>query len=132
MPASVSVAGAEQALHAEGVQRVPDLSGPTVAEALKASGSRAFVCANDHVAGLFLQAVQGLGHRVPEEVRIVGIDDVEYASMLNVPLTTVHQPCREIGEAAITTMLTRRERPAMLPRDVLLDCRLVIRKSSGA
>jgi DNA-binding LacI/PurR family transcriptional regulator len=43
----------------------------------------------------------------------------------------VRQPCREIGEAAMAAMLARIEQPGMLVRDILLDCRLVIRESSG-
>ena len=74
----------------------------------------------------------GHGVRIPRDVRIVGIDDVNYASLLPVPLTTVHQPCREIGEAALRVMLERLERPKMAARDVLLDCTLVVRKSCGA
>ena len=71
------------------------------------------------------------GYRVPRDVRIVGIDDVEYASLLPVPLTTVHQPCREIGEAAMDAMLARIASPTRLVRDILIDCRLVVRESSG-
>ena len=62
----------------------------------------------------------------------MGIDDVNYASLLPVPLTTVQQPCREIGEAALRVMLERIDRPKMPARDVLLDCTLVIRESCGA
>ncbi len=65
-------------------------------------------------------------------VRIVGIDDVEYASLLPVPLTTIHQPCREIGEAALDAMLDRIERPGRPVRDMLLECSLVVRQSCGA
>ncbi len=46
-------------------------------------------------------------YRIPREFRIVGIDDVEYAKLLPVPLTTIHQPCREIGQAAMAAMLDR-------------------------
>src|SRR5450631_1388815 len=92
----------------------------------------AFVCANDRVAGRWMQTLLGQGVRIPRDVRIVGIDDVNYAALLPVPLTTVHQPCREIGEAALRVMLERLERPRMAARDVLLDCTLVIRKSCGA
>jgi GntR family transcriptional regulator of arabinose operon len=92
----------------------------------------AFVCANDRVAGRWMQTLLDHGVRIPRDVRIVGIDDVNYASLLPVPLTTVHQPCREIGEAAMRVMLERLERPRMAARDVLLDCTLVIRKSCGA
>jgi GntR family transcriptional regulator of arabinose operon len=56
---------------------------------------------------------------------------VEYASLLPVPLTTVHQPCREIGEAAMAAMLSRIEQPGMPVRDILIDCRLVVRESSA-
>jgi len=92
----------------------------------------AFVCANDRVAGRWMQMLLEHGVRIPHDERIVGIDDVNYASLLPVPLTTVHQPCREIGEAALRVMLERLERPKMAARDVLLDCTLVIRKSCGA
>jgi DNA-binding LacI/PurR family transcriptional regulator len=91
----------------------------------------AFVCANDRVAGRWMQTLLGQGVRIPRDVRIVGIDDVNYAALLPVPLTTVHQPCREIGEAALRMMLERLARPKMAARDVLLDCTLMIRESCG-
>jgi GntR family transcriptional regulator of arabinose operon len=90
-----------------------------------------FVCANDRTAGELMLVLQSIGYRVPRDVRIVGIDDVEYASLLPVPLTTVHQPCREIGEAAMAAMLARIEQPTMLARDIWLECALVIRQSCG-
>ena len=52
-------------------------------------------------------------------------------SSLPVPLTTVRQPCREIGEAAMDAMLARIARPQMPPRDILIGCRLVVREPSG-
>jgi GntR family transcriptional regulator, arabinose operon transcriptional repressor len=73
-----------------------------------------------------------LSFRIPEDVRIAGIDDVEYANLLPIPLTTVHQPCREIGIAAMAAMLERVTNPDMPIRDILLDCKLVIRDSCGA
>src|SRR5205823_8438380 len=92
----------------------------------------AFVCANDRTAGQLMHVLQALGYRIPRDVRIVGIDDVEYASLLPVPLTTVHQPCREIGAAAMAAMLDRIDQPGMLSRDILVECRLVVRDSCGA
>jgi DNA-binding LacI/PurR family transcriptional regulator len=92
----------------------------------------AFVCANDRLAGLLMQTLLAGGVRIPQDVRIVGIDDVAYASLLPIPLTTIHQPCRDIGEAALRVMLERLERPKAPARNVLLDCSLVIRKSCGA
>jgi DNA-binding LacI/PurR family transcriptional regulator len=90
-----------------------------------------FVCANDFTAAQLLKTLNALDVAVPGNVRMAGIDDVKYASLLPVPLTTIHQPCREIGEAAMLAMLTRIERPNMLTRDTLVECRLVVRESSG-
>lgn len=72
-----------------------------------------------------------LGQRIPEDIRIVGIDDVKYARLLPVPLTTLHQPCRDIGRMAMAVMLDRIANPDLPPRDVLLRCELVERKSCG-
>jgi GntR family transcriptional regulator of arabinose operon len=95
-------------------------------------GPDAFVCANDRIAGHLMRALLDQQIRIPGDVRVVGIDDVHYASLLPVPLTTMHQPCREIGAAALEAMLDRLERPAMPARDILLDCELVVRESCGA
>jgi GntR family transcriptional regulator, arabinose operon transcriptional repressor len=92
----------------------------------------AFVCVNDRVAGHLMHSFIAQHIRVPEDIRIVGIDDVAYASLLPIPLTTVRQPCRAIGEAALATMLSRIEGPKIPARDVLLDGELVVRKSCGA
>ena len=91
-----------------------------------------FVCSSDHVAGHLMRVLMAKGVRIPRDVRIVGIDDVSYASLLPVPLTTIHQPCREIGETALQVLLERLARPKMPAREVLLDCELVIRESCGA
>ena len=71
------------------------------------------------------------GWRVPEDVRLVGIDDVEYAALLRVPLTTLRQPTHEIGVAAMAAMVERVSNPDLPPRDILLHGKLVIRESCG-
>jgi DNA-binding LacI/PurR family transcriptional regulator len=90
------------------------------------------VGANDRTAGQVMHRLIHLNYRIPLDVRIVGIDDVDYAKLLPVPLTTVHQPCREIGTASVGVMLERISRPDMPVRDILLDSKLVIRDSCGA
>ena len=92
----------------------------------------AIVCANDRIAAHLMHSLIRLSYRIPDDIRIVGIDDVEYANLLPIPLTTVHQPCREIGVAAMAAMLERVTNPDMPVRDILLDCKLVIRDSCGA
>lgn len=99
---------------------------------LDAARPQGIVCGNDLTAARLMQMLLGLGVRVPEEIRIVGMDDVRYASLLPVPLTTIHQDCAGIGAVAMATMLERLEHPELPIRDVLVPVRLVIRRSCGA
>lgn len=90
-----------------------------------------FVCANDLTAASLMHELLKLGVRIPKDVRMVGINDVKYARFLPVPLTTLRQPCRQIGTAAMSVMLDRLARPDGPVRDVLIDCELVVRASCG-
>jgi GntR family transcriptional regulator, arabinose operon transcriptional repressor len=103
-----------------------------VKSVLKKDRPDAFVCANDLTAGNLMHTLISLGQRIPEDISIVGIDDVKYARLLPVPLTTLHQPCRDIGRMAIAVMLDRIANPDLPPRDVLLRCELAVRKSCRA
>lgn len=91
-----------------------------------------FVCVNDRVAGQLMHVFLARNVRIPEDIKLVGIDDVSYADLLPVPLTTVRQPTRAIGEAALRTMLDRINNPSQPPRELLLDGDLIIRKSCGS
>jgi len=98
---------------------------------LKRDRPDAFLCANDFTAGKLMHTLITIGERIPDDIRIVGIDDVKYASLLPVPLTTQHQPCRDIGRIALTVMLDRISNPDLPSRDVLLGCELIVRQSCG-
>jgi len=112
---------------------VGDASDPKFVKAfLKKTRPDAFVCGNDHTAGILMHTLISLGLRIPEDIRIAGIDDVRYARLLPVPLTTQHQPCRDIGRVAIAVMLERIANPDLPTRDVLLGCKLIVRRSCGA
>jgi DNA-binding LacI/PurR family transcriptional regulator len=91
----------------------------------------AIVCANDLTAARLMNTLNAIGVRVPADVRITGMDDVKYASLLKVPLTTIHQPCHDIGMTALSAMLNRVAQPNAPARDFLVDFSLVIRQSSG-
>ena len=90
-----------------------------------------FLCANDVTAVQLMQTLDTLDIHVPDQVKMVGIDDVRYASHLRVPLTTLRQPCQEIGEMAFLAMLSRIAEPQLPARDILLACTLVVRQSCG-
>ena len=103
-----------------------------VQEWLKGVRPEGILCANDYTAGQLMHTLASLGINVPREVRLVGFDDVKYASLLPVPLTTLRQPCLEIGKAAMKAMLARLEDPSMVPRTISLDCEIIVRESCGA
>jgi LacI family transcriptional regulator len=92
----------------------------------------AFICANDHTATLLLRSLENARIKVPREMRVVGFDDVKYATLLSVPLTTIHQPCREIAIIAFKKMLERIADPTLPATSVALTPRLVVRESCGA
>jgi GntR family transcriptional regulator of arabinose operon len=114
------------------VQCLASIANGALKEMLEDLRPEAFVCVNDRTAGRLMQGLIALGYQVPRDFKMVGIDDVEYAKLLPVPLTTIHQPCREIGQAAMAAMLDRIRHPNMLARDILLDCKLVVRASCGS
>ncbi|QDT68789.1 Arabinose metabolism transcriptional repressor [Planctomycetes bacterium MalM25] len=88
------------------------------------------VCGNDVTAGHLMHTLDQMGLDVPDDVLVAGIDDVKYAELLRVPLTTVRQPCEALGEAAFRTMIDRIDVPNAPARDVLLGCELIEREST--
>ena len=132
-------AGYREARHAAGLEaervliaRLDPSDAPAVDAFLASARPDAIVCANDRTAGRLMPTLQRLGRRIPEDIRMVGIDDVEYAALLPVPLTTLRQPTHEIGQVALGVMLERVARTDLPARDVLLQCELVVRDSCGA
>lgn len=114
------------------VHRIDPNDVDTVKALMEAARPDGIVCANDRTAGSLMRSLRRLEYRIPEDVRLTGIDDVEYASLLPVPLTTLRQPTRQIGFTALAMMLERIARPDLPVRDVRLQCELVIRESCGA
>ncbi len=91
----------------------------------------AIVCANDRLAAEVMRLLRGWNRRIPADVMLAGIDDTPYAAFLPSPLTTIRQPCRDIGRAALHAMLDRLAHPDLPPRQILLAGQLVVRESSG-
>ncbi len=92
----------------------------------------AIVCANDRTAGRLMQTLLRIGVKVPDDIRLVGIDDVDYATLLPVPLTTLRQPTHQLGAVALSVMLARVAQRDLPARDTRLRCDLVVRDSCGA
>jgi DNA-binding LacI/PurR family transcriptional regulator len=92
----------------------------------------AILCTSDHVAAQLLRTLTRLRVRVPEQIRLVGFDDMRVANLLTVPLTTMAQPCRDIAIVAFQAMRERLVEPTLPARSLLLTPRLVVRESCGA
>ena len=91
----------------------------------------AVVCANDQMAIGVLSGLAAGGVRVPGDVAVVGFDDIFPASMCDPPLTTVHQPIRQLGEWACDRLIARIADPGQSRRVDLLPTELVLRSSCG-
>lgn len=113
------------------VRRLDPVDAAAVRSFLESSGADAIVCANDWTAARLMHTVLDLGYTVPGDLRLAGIDDMDYARLLPVPLTTLRQPTREIGAAAFAAMLERVARPGAPARDILLQAELIVRRSCG-
>ncbi len=90
----------------------------------------AIICANDLTARVLMRSLIAIGCRIPDDIRVVGFDDVKDARLQPLPLTTIHQPCRNIGEVAMAAMLERISSRDLPARDILLGCKLVVRASA--
>ena len=90
----------------------------------------AIICANDTTASKIMNALSDANYKIPEEVKVAGVDDIKYANYLRVPLTTYKQPCKEIAEVAIDLMLSRINQANQTTRTIYLEGKLIVRKST--
>ncbi|WP_026403526.1 LacI family DNA-binding transcriptional regulator [Actinomadura rifamycini] len=88
-------------------------------------------CANDLLAIGLINELTRLGVRVPDDIAVIGYDDIELAASAAVPITTVRQPRRELGwEAAELALAEIREGPSHQHRQVVLRPEIVVRDST--
>ncbi|WP_459177466.1 ribose operon transcriptional repressor RbsR [Ewingella americana] len=92
----------------------------------------AVFASNDAMAVGVYQALYKKGLRVPEDVAVIGYDDIQLAQYMTPPLTTIHQPKDSLGELAIDTLLHRLQEPGADPQVLVLTPELVIRESVGS
>ncbi|MBK7822720.1 MAG: LacI family DNA-binding transcriptional regulator [Tessaracoccus sp.] len=89
-------------------------------------------CGNDMLAFGVYRALDRAGVRVPQDIALVGYDDVAFAANWIVPLTTVRQPTREMGRRAAELLLDHATGTAHEHQRVVLTPELIVRRSSGA
>lgn len=92
----------------------------------------AILCANDLMALGVMRTLRASGLSIPDDIAVVGYDDVEFAAMLSTPLTSVRQPKYQLGHAAADLLLLERSEPrGHRHRQVLFQPELVVRQSSS-
>jgi LacI family transcriptional regulator len=91
----------------------------------------AVICANDLVALGVLQVMMSHGVRVPDDMAIVGFDDIEFASAAAIPLTSVRLPRRFMGRVATDLLLAEATGdPDHIHQRIVLEPELVVRQST--
>lgn len=105
-------------------------SGMAAGQDLMARAMRptAVFCTSDEMAIGLMRTLLSAGLRVPEDVSVAGFDDIEFAAVAEPALTTIHQPRRELGQAAAAALIDLLQgRPT--PKRIRLETELVVRNS---
>jgi LacI family transcriptional regulator len=91
----------------------------------------AIVCFNDQQALAVINALKEINIKVPDDISIIGNDDIYYAKIYPVPITTIRAPQLEIGRKAAEILIRNIESPIILPVEkVVLETELIVRESS--
>ncbi len=115
-------------------------SGYTAMQNLLPQKPQAVFAANDLMAAGAYRAIYQAGLKIPEDIAVIGFDDIPLAAQLDPPLTTIRQPLRHLGQLAVERLLemvTERKRSILSdlhipPRQVILPPELIMRQSCPA
>lgn len=92
----------------------------------------AIICFNDTSACGAMNALRDAGLRIPQDVSVIGFDDLPLAKGVYPTLTTIRQPLHEMGEQAALNLISRIENKSLAPIRVCVKPNLVVRNSTGA
>ncbi len=115
------------------VWRVPNLdsgAASAVIGELTSAGVDAVFCSNDVAAVDVLRGLLAQGIRVPEDIAVVGYDDVALASLVAVPLTSVRQPAQLLGSTAAKLMIEELEHGDHQHQHIVFQPELIVRQST--
>jgi DNA-binding LacI/PurR family transcriptional regulator len=112
---------------------LPELGATAIEARIREKGLdfTAILAAGDSLAVGAAIGLERLGYKVPDDVSVMGIDDLPQAAFHNPPLTTMHVPMREIGAAALNLLIDDLSGSPTPPRRVELACHLVERQSTS-
>jgi DNA-binding LacI/PurR family transcriptional regulator len=110
----------------------PELGYPTVQQLLATKEPfTAIVAFNDVSAIGAIRALKDFNLRVPEDISVIGFDDIKAAAFTLPRLTTINQPLEEIGRIATQSLLNRIHNTVMPRDEIIVEPKLVIRESTG-
>jgi LacI family transcriptional regulator len=116
----------------EGDTATPDLGYPFAKQLLSRKGAfTALFCYNDNSAIAAIRAIHEAGLRVPEDISVVGFDDIQSAAYSIPGLTTVRQPLQKMGEIAARTLLSRIENRETYVPEIAIEPEFVVRQSTA-
>jgi DNA-binding LacI/PurR family transcriptional regulator len=122
----------ELTLRLEGDTASPELGYPYAKQLLSRNVAfTALFAYNDSLAIGAIRAIHEAGLRVPQDISVVGFDDILSAAYCNPPLTTVRQPLEKMGEIAARTLLDRIENRNGYVPEIAIEPEFVIRKSTA-
>jgi LacI family transcriptional regulator len=122
----------ELTVQLQGADSTPNLGYPFAKQLLaRKQAFTALFAYNDISAIGSIFAFQEAGLRVPEDVSVVGFDDIQSAAFITPPLTTVKQPLYKMGEIAARTLLDRIEGRMNDVSEIAIEAELVVRKSTA-
>ena len=90
----------------------------------------AFFCVSDVYAAAVISASQAQGLSVPEDISVVGFDNIDLASMIIPPITTVAQPTYQLGAQACKLLIDQIDYPDVPQQDIVLNTELILRGST--
>jgi len=94
---------------------------------LASAPAEAYFCGDDVLSMGAISAIQSAGLLVPDDIGIIGLNDMEMAGWENFNLTTIHQPVREIISSSVELIIAMLEDPERYPESRLFSCSLVER-----
>ena len=89
----------------------------------------AIFVASDHMAIASMSAIHSLGLKIPEDISVIAISDIEESAYLTPPLTTVSIPQKEMGKLATEVLLHRINGDTTITKEIFVPCKLTIRNS---
>ncbi len=127
----LNIAAQEESSHIS-VKMITTANTPkdTVDLIIKEPNLCSLICYNDAAAAKLIPEFLERGIKIPRELKVTAFDDVKYAQLLSIPLTTYRQPCIEIARAAVNILIERVKHPETPPTTHQINGKLIIRQST--